>query len=121
MGSCEKGQEGTLCVSRAMLEEGGELSPLELLESKGQVQVEHGEPHVRLSKHSSVSARTSMGYSKPPLRRHVTPGELEWAVSQACGLRTLAGLMSREPPWPRWVPSYCQRSFPGWSLSKSPG
>lgn len=121
-GGCEEGQKGTLCVPRAMLVEGGVLPPLKLLESKGQVEVEHGGPHVRFSKHDSVSARTSMGYSKAPrVRKQITLGELEWAVSQARGLRALAGLMSRAPSLPRWVQLYCQGSSAGWSLSKSPG
>lgn len=60
-----------------------------------------------------------------PPKRQVTLGELEWAVSQAPGLRALADLMSREPAWPRWVWLYCQRSSPGgcfqnpWARSES--
>lgn len=57
----------------------------------------------------------------PGWRRQLTLGELEWAVTQARGLRALAGLMSRGPPWPLWVRLYCQSSSPGWSLSESAG
>lgn len=105
VGGCEEGQRGTLCAPRAMLVEGGELPPLRILESKGQAEVEHGEPHVQLSKHSSVSTGTLLGW-----RRQVTLGELEYAVAHAHGLRALAG---REPPWPPLVSVVLQRVLSG--------
>lgn len=77
--------------------------------------MENGEPHVRLSKHDSVSMGTSAGSFQTLLgsRRQVTPGELERAVPHARGLRAPAGLMSRESPLPDWVQLHCRRSSLG--------